>query len=741
MVKYNWKELEVLSITTLMNIITFIQFAIIPLNQADTKTEQTSGTSFLEGWDLGSITKVFLAILDFVNAFFAIATPMRTLLFVTICIVLFHLVMLMLFFPTWRTILFMFDMFLPGMFLFGVLGIYYDYKEQRTLNILLLIVGLIYILIRAFIFSLKYILRKNIDWQTKTSRQLTNIFLGRLTGDRETEFLDRQKEKIISTIDDCETAYNYYKRPSWIYRIGDFGLAVVMEVMICVLNNGVGWEKIITAYYNGVQLQAIVIICEVFCYLFIVAFGFRIICSFVYMLGILTNIFIKLRRIGFKLVITLCGVILLSVLNMILQSTNTAPVTCQYFQFYDFKSKPESFLKYFMKRDAGCANCSKPVVLQNPDVCKVCFYNGTLSYNVLSEAPQVSDIELSKTYMIPIALLETYFLVFFLQLIRNLFIASLDIVEAIPTPTLFVQAKFLTAVQTLQSTGCYIFASYRHNQALYYFTFTQIKLFVLFFASLFPIFPSPEIQQSAAQIISWMFFIASLIISLSQLLSRPYISILHNIVNGISYLVGSLAALISALKVNDRTKDAIPSAVGKVFLILVFVVPVVTTLIVPFFAKLDPNDKPTKYSLPAIERRQRQLTKSLKPGLLDDDEFNEFDKIDDDDDDRPHDLVIPDFSLAMFAPIHVKQGIDKKNKSIKKGRFEHIYCKVTLREEDFDQASEEMLFVTDRILDTMSVAYLDNIMTLSVIICSSCLGWGLGAGIAIWKTGDYMKCN
>jgi hypothetical protein len=134
-----------------------------------------------------------------------------------------------------------------------------------------------------------------------------------------------------------------------------------------------------------------------------------------------------------------------------------------------------------------------------------------------------------------------YFLAVFLQVERYIFTQTLDILEMLPAPTQHVEAKFASLLPVLTTSAGYLFQSYHHSQALFYFTVTQVKLFVLFFASLLPIFPVQEVKNIAIYAIPWMLCAVSIIIALAQIKIIPYVSILHNIVNGVGYFIGGIA--------------------------------------------------------------------------------------------------------------------------------------------------------------------------------------------------------
>jgi hypothetical protein len=365
----------------------------------------------------------------------------------------------------------------------------------------------------------------------------------------------------------------------------------------------------------------------------------------------------------------------------------------------------------------------------------------------------------------------------------------LDLIEFLPGPTMFLETKFASIVSRLETSAGYIFQSFRHKQALFYFTFTQIKMFVLFFASLFPIFPVDEIKDMAIKIIPWMFFAVSLVIAMTQFFGTPYVSILHNIVNGFGYFVGGIAAMIAALAVSGS--DISPK-VGDTFLILIFLCQPIIALLVPLFARGDPNLMPTAYHLEDVLERDRWLTRAFKkkrdkaknlvveassseseeerrkereqrkkayadavkqrekkkkerkkrrePDPSNEEELLDFDPK----------FSVEEFTVTKYAPIHVQKGMNKKAPGMKYARDVWGILPV-IKEADVHEATLEMFDMANKLLDAVSFNRLVLLLDISVIFVSACLGWGVGAGTALWKKSCsedlaisseyYLRCN
>jgi hypothetical protein len=808
MVNYPSKELELISVTTVTNIISLIQFALIPLNSAketadaDAAESQKLGTvqkvrNFISA-DMSWAAKLFNAPLEFAQRFTEIATPLRVLLFAAIMFGLLNLLIVTFFVPAWRMILFIFDLFVPGMMLFGIQWIAMDYREQKSVATVLVLLGLVYVVFRVAWMLWPVIRRLNVMWSDKAIHQITAIFLNRITQQTRPEELDARAVAIqkkfyemdVGLLPLCQYNFDENGEPApmipgddkdppklpekwhkgiWI----DIGFAAFLGVL-CIALLGAGWENLISATYQGVQGNTMADIAGIITITFLVATILRIVT------GLLTifvpayrKIAIILRRRFFQLIVVLSGITLLPILSMILRSTDTKNVSCNWLEYMDFRSNTENFLDYFMLRNATCIPCTR-VSATSFDLCgQVCTYNRStapLEYQVLQDAPQVNEDDLTRIYLIPINLLEVYFLAIFVQVERQLFTHTLDLLECLPAPTQHVESKFASLLVTLQTKAGYIFTSYRHEQSLFYFTFTQVKLFVLFFASLFPIFPVEAVQAMASDLIPWMFFVVSLIFSLMQLKINPYISILHNAVNAVGYFVGAIAAMIAALAVGGTE---IPPVVGTVFLVLIFVAPIVTALLVPLFTRKDDLLKPTNfddetalaYELHLVDRHERFLRKfdpeenGGKTNDTSDPEAPELSDIHGAEDSKRStggSLVKKGFPLANYQPIQIQMGLADP---VARKKPEMRKAKVVWPLADVDAgraaaAAREMQWLADGVLDVNSFNSLVQLMNVSVIFVSCCLGWGLGAGIVIWKRGFptdyrpieealeyYLRCN
>jgi hypothetical protein len=344
----------------------------------------------------------------------------------------------------------------------------------------------------------------------------------------------------------------------------------------------------------------------------------------------------------------------------------------------------------------------------------------------------ISEADLSDTYTIPVTLLEIYFLFILIQLLQSMFKKSKAILELLPAPTKNTEAKFTSIVAKLETTGGYVFSSYTHESALFYFDFTQFKTFILFLSSLLPVIPIQSIKDNATLGISVIFIISCLFIAGYNIFYFPYKSRLHNITNTISYFIGFITSLISLLKV---VKQDTSSALGTTAYLLVIIVPIVVTLVCPFFIKFDIRQRPVKYTLKDIAKKNR-LIESQKKNKDDDDSESESDSSSTD-----QDFSTTDFNLINVSPVHITMGLDAHQKGYEP-EVKRVWGTSDVNEKDLTDATEELFKAANELLDATSYNSLKTTLNLSTIFVSICFGWGLGAGIATWKTeNSYLNCQ
>ncbi|KAK8845022.1 hypothetical protein M9Y10_021198 [Tritrichomonas musculus] len=797
--EYHWKELGLLSIATFSNIITFIQFAIIPLDvvNQETKTESSSGMEKIEKFitlNFGSFAKLFTAPFDFINKFNDIAAPIRVALSATAVFAIIEYLYNIFFLPSWRFLLLFCDLFIPGSFLYGILLTAKKYDEAKKDALVLIVVGIIYFVLRILYFIFPLFRKSGWTWYKKAARLTTCVFLSRIKKENP-EDLDNATKEIRRQIDLREHSIQFDDQHfTRLKRYIDAGITFVIW-LVNVIILIVGWKRILKKSYSGQQLTDLVSVINIVSYIIFIGMCLRVLITASWLAFPLQNsvfkIFNTLKKIAYKGMIFLTGIVLLPILKMVLNASATTDIKCNWYQFFDFRSNTDSFLQYFMKRPGqGCTNCTKYSANFVSPCNSTCYYDPKqfpLSYTVLIDSPQITETELTSVYLIPTVLLEIFYLAVFIQLLRQIYCTSLDILTYLPAPTKVVECKFQTLLNTLTSAGIGTFNTYRFKSALYYFTFTQTKLFVLFLTSLLTVIPIPAVKANAQRIIPWIFFLTSIIISASQIFYSPYVSRLHNIVNIVSYIVSGIAALLVGFHVCEIFK--LPPIVGNILMIVIIAAPIITAILVPFFVNFDKLVIPTKYDLVKLQNWDSFLNKLLrfrkkydiakqqkkdrKRGEGDDDIDFDQDGIllqdepstsvsifkpkkKNDAEERDHDTVISNFNLLKLAPIHVQEGLKYAPGETETAKNDCTYANVTnvwdraehIDESDFDKATDEMLATANKLLDCISYNNLMRLLNLSIIISSACLGWGLGAGVVQWKrvlgpngSDLYVRCN
>ena len=754
---YEASNLELISITSITNIITFIQFAFIPLEQVknDTAEAETTFTSI----DVSGVVKVLMAPFDFIDAFFKIAVPMRVLLSGVILIGFFNLLILSFFFPAWRLILFLCDIFLPGMAMMGTMWLVEDYEDQKAVASALAAVGWVYLVLRLAVFLYPiWRDRNDVGWDLRTARQLTAIFLARISKDKSVDpntldEMDSRMKRVVRDKDDAININDYFDesnaKKSKIKRFVDIGISAVLLIVMCVLQYGVTWRKMISKQYSGIQLDQIIEITDVVGNVFVGSFAVRLLIAIIFFFEKFKKALYWMRRRAFQGIIVLTGLILIPVVNLVLQSTEISQGTCPYNQFYDFNSTDQiSFVDYFSDHPAGCTECSRAAWAIS-SCADVCARNNTYYAKFAAQAVYISEDDLTSIYAVPITLLEIYFLFILTQMLQTLFKQSRSIIELLPAPTLDVEAKFSSIIKKLISTGGYVFSSYTYKNSLFYFDFQQFKTFILFLSSLFPIFPeTPKedgtmvIREKASLIIAIIFAIVCLAIAMFNLFVNPYRSRLHNVANTASYFTGFITSCIAVVRaINQDT----PPIVGTLAYILVVVVPIVATLILPLFLNFDITKIPVEYKLTDIMRKQKKIDKAKSKKNKKSKKKSEEDLSDSDSsssaaDDDPG-FSLPEFDTLKLAPTYVQVGLEKGKRSYKE-KISHVWKPCEIVEKDLQEATQKLFDVANELLDTTSYHALKIILNVSTIFVSFCAGWSLGAGVARWKTGNnYLKCN
>lgn len=781
MVKYNWKALDLISLTTLSNIITFIQFSIIPLDAV--KSEAASDKSKVEDFismNFGEVAKIFLAPFNLIKEFNKLAAPLRVGLFSTIVFAFINFLYIIFFMNSVYILIFLADLFIPGMFLFGIIFVTKNYEEGRTVGFILIIIGIIYFVLRLLRFFWPYFDRRGWKWHKKCADTITAVFLNRLTRATDHEDLAAYTS---------EVRYQTKKRDNFIVfeldsfslkkRLIDLSISIVLFLIPVVLYF-VKWETLLKNSYSGNNLHDMVQVLNIITFIFIVGFALRLIINISWFFPRISfKIFKMLKPWAYLSIIFIVGVCLMPILQMVLQSSAVSNKSCEWYHYYDFRSNADSFLQYFREKETDdyCVPCTKiSANLPESRCSEICYYDNytfPLEYKVLSDSQFISEAELTSVYLIPVIILEIFFLAVFLQLLRQIYIIEYDVVKVLPGPTKNPECKFQTLLIYLKSCGLRQFRSYRLANNLYYFSFTQSKLFVLFFASLLPIIPIKELQPYANKILPWLFFIASIIISTTSLFVSPYISVLHNYVNGISYFVCAITSAIVGLHVCEIIR--VTPAIGNIIFLVLIATPFVVALITPFFATKDfmlrpiHQDSDQCYSLERIRKWDRTLLRAFKHKKecaennekchLDPSDYEDIYKTEDfipqfsDDEENPekNNPKFVDFNLLKVAPIIVQEALMKKSDErteLMKTAAHQLWDRHTIHKLDFDMAASEFRTSAEMLINTIAHNGLYKLLNLSIILSSCCFGWAMSSGIVQWKRTlgpnveeYYIRCN
>ena len=746
-IHYAFKELDVPTMTTVSTWISFVQFALLPLQKAEIYKPGSgqNKSNFSEKLEIFNGTfKFLLAPLDLISQFQRINPPMRVLLFATIIFGTLNILAYGFYYPAVHLILFACDLFMPAFFFFGISILTSKYKDIKSTAIILLVIGLIYLIARIAFYFFILLRKRDRKWEVGVSREITNVFYARIThssSDHEIQsHIDAIEARIFQMDEGSPFRFKHAKQIDFLFSF----LLFIAEIIIIFF---VGWKKIFSKSFHGKQLEHVDLCLKIISIMFFVATLLRVIFSFFYVIKFekekldkIANLILKTKRIFFKLLILVSGLCLMPVLNMVLSCTSTENLNCTYNAYYDFQHNTSTFLDYFRERpDYGCHNCTKYSHEVN-GCSEYCFYGEALQYVVVKEAPYLDGNTVNTVYMIPIALLEVYFLAFFLQLQRVIFTTAIDVLENFPSPTTRIETKWQSLLALFNAAPIGTFKSYTYEHSLYMLSFNQGKLFALFAISLLPIFPTTVIKNASELIVPWIFVIVSLVISFITGLLRPYRSKLHNITTTVSYLIGGITSILSGLAICGINFSA---TIGLICFIFIVATTPVLTIILPFFLQVPKHKQIIQYHLKNIKNaekkvRKRRIMKKNKKTYVSSDSSSEKS---DENEDAEYEYTL--FSLRQFAPIHIERGLQSRKAGLDdfKKSAREIWCKKDISNKDFQQAIEEMVSMGDKLIDASALNGLVRLLNWSTMFSSAMLGWAFGAGIAEWKVGKYLRCD
>lgn len=514
------------------------------------------------------------------------------------------------------------DLILPAAFLFGIVFIAQNYSEQKKIAIAFIVIGVIYFILRIIYMVFPIFIKNNWKWFIKCTNKISEIFVSRLRNDKDDEQLDNYCKEMRAQIDlhDYNLQFDDFHFP-FKKRLFDTLITVCIWIVFLVLIL-IGWRKMLKDHLDGQNLDDLVLVLTVITVILFCGVCLRILINCAWLVrpieGKIFAIFYKLRNIAYKGVLFIMNLSVLPVLTMVLSASATTEKKCNWYQYYDYKSNADSFLQYFMARKGtGCVNCSKYSANFVEPCNSICYYDPSinpLTYKILIDSPHISETELTDVYLVPTILLEIFYLSIFYQIFRQIFLNIYDVLTILPGPTKNIECKFQTLIFTLESAGASGFRSYRYKSAFYNFTFTHSKLFVTFLTSLLTVIPIKILKRNHQRITPWIYFFTDIIISVAQLYSTPYISILHNIVNFAAYVVAGVTSLLVGLHVCQIF--TISTGLGNFLFVLCVITPILTALITPFFARRDKFLVPTTFDLLKIIYWDKKLNLSFRKKMV-----------------------------------------------------------------------------------------------------------------------------
>ena len=205
--KYRWKELELLSLQTLTNIITYIQFSFTPIETIFKSITNVSQKNQVLS-KIESFFKIFNSPIEFIHQYNQIIPTIRTSISTIVVFSAIIFLFSIFFYPSWKIVLFFFDLFIPALFSFGIVFIIKKYNDYLKTSCIFIIIGSIYFLIRFISFIYPLFSRKNYKWHIKCSHLITSVFLSRLKKDKNDKELDSITHQIHSKINQNEYSYS-----------------------------------------------------------------------------------------------------------------------------------------------------------------------------------------------------------------------------------------------------------------------------------------------------------------------------------------------------------------------------------------------------------------------------------------------------------------------------------------------------------------------------------------------------
>ena len=581
---YRWKELELFTIQTLSNIITFIQFALTPF-ELITFDSQMSEIKLILIFNkkFSSIIKFFSSPLDFIHKYNNIIGPIRTMLSALIFNAIIFYLYSIFFLPSWRFIVFFLDIFIPGCFFFGIIFISRKYEEKIKIALILLIIGIIYFVIRISLFFLNIFRYKSINWHIKCAHRISSVFLSRLKKNHDCQ--DEITEEIRYQIDQ-KTAFIQFDEFHFSYkkRVIDFIITSIIWIVLLIFVI-FGWEKILQSNYKGKQLKDISMISNIITYSLFIGICLRLIINVIWLIKPIENEIFKffkiLHKLAYKGMHFLACISLIPILGIALKSSYIFYYECGYRYFFDTRSNADSFIDYFMKKEwPYCIRCSQPSMDTDPSCYEACSANRTMPYYtyIYADDSTIFLLPFLEIYLLPIVIFDLFYLLFIVIWLRMICKMAVDILVILPAPTMNIECKYQTLINTIDSSPLSVLRSYKYKNALYSFSFTEAKLFIYFLPKLAYAGLLPINYYHNSMLLCLFVSFASFFITESQLFTLPYISILHNIVNFFSYLVSGISSFLICLHVCYLFE--MKQELAIFLIVMTIAIPIITAIII-----------------------------------------------------------------------------------------------------------------------------------------------------------------
>ena len=115
--------------------------------------------------------------------------------------------------------------------------------------------------------------------------------------------------------------------------------------------------------------------------------------------------------------------------------------------------------------------------------------------------------------------------------------------------------------------------------------------------------------------------------------------------------------------------------------------------------------------------------------------------------------LIGQFELIKLAPIKLQMQLncccEENEYESFKSKVNELWNKIDIQNIEFEEARNETLNLSNKLIDCIAYNNLNNLLALTIIITSMCLGWILSAGVYYWKKNVlgpnfynyYKRCN